>query len=316
MRKAQFPIFVVDHVENSSFRLSYKSSRGTALAALVEGVLPEVARCVHSQLIDMEREEIPRKEFDVSWSISTRPMQTESMYEMGRGRVEESSTQATTKDSFEVHPAAARWHFVLVSAMRSCFSKSVKIVPSDKNIVHSEKDIKKYLDRLKKSLMDIKKEGHEDAQTDMRVSQLLMRVVEAGRVSCEWTNEADLDRAASFWGTFNIGDTRHFHLSRSAKKASCFVSHAWSEPEDWIEKMGSRCSYAEMKAAELAIVAKDRAEESKAKTGEPCDWRTDVTFWVGTCVVVYVARRSVRTSSSLLCSLRGDDSPPITLLVS
>lgn len=48
MRQSSFPCFhVSDEDVDGSFKLSYASTRGTALLALVEGILPATAQSLH-----------------------------------------------------------------------------------------------------------------------------------------------------------------------------------------------------------------------------------------------------------------------------
>lgn len=281
MRKASFPTFQIDEMtfDGYKFRLSYKSTRGAALYALVEGVLPALAKSLYRRHVDMKRCKEARDGFDVSWEVESRPM-PESAHDVSRVANKNAS-------KMKPDPAVASWHFAVMSAFRCCVSlptmAEAKISPAEGSTVsHDASKINKELNELSRKIAEYSGEDVNFAH-----GNILMRSVRAADVSCEWTALQDLDRVGKFWATFNIGDPRYFCMSKPSKRAMCFVSHAWSAPDDWHKKMGAKCKYEEIKATELAIVAKDCAEAwstAKSKDGTSMDWR-DVTFWIDKCCI-------------------------------
>eukprot|EP00939_MAST-03C_sp_MAST-3C-sp1_P003966 g3966.t1 len=294
MRKASFPTFQIDRMtpDGNEFRLSYASVRGAALYALVEGVLPALAKSLYRKHVDMTRCEDVREGFIVSWEVRSRPL-PESVQESIR-QTESKKTSPSSKSARATektyHPAAASWHFAVMSAFRCCVSLPIPSGGGDAKVApvegaSSEYDAEKIgreLDELAKKLA-----AYTGKDTSLGHGNILMRSVRAGDVSCEWTALKDLDRVAAFWANFNIGDPRYFCMSKPSKRAMCFVSHAWSAPDDWHKKMGAKCHYGEVKATELAIVAKDCAEAwsaRKIKGDSTIDWK-DVTFWIDKCCI-------------------------------
>ena len=78
------------------------------------------------------------------------------------------------------------------------------------------------------------------------------------QVSSVWFDNERLARASAFWEQ-NHGRESDFRLSFKAHSATRFVSHSWVEPEDWVQRMGARCRYADVKATELELIARVRA---------------------------------------------------------
>lgn len=91
---------------------------------------------------------------------------------------------------------------------------------------------------------------------------------------------ATLNKASAFWGT-KVGRPCDYELSSPVETAHRFVTHSWSAPGNWKDVMGDRCSYADIKAMELYMVAKDIAEEELVADRS---WK-DVTFWVDKCCI-------------------------------
>ena len=116
--------------------------------------------------------------------------------------------------------------------------------------------------------------GHTDP------ASLLMHAVRAEHVAAEWDNIETMDKASAFWGT-KVGSAADYQLSRPSQTAQRFVTHSWSPPGNWKEVMGETCSYADIKAMELYMVAKDIAED---ELDEGSSWK-DVTFWVDKCCI-------------------------------
>eukprot|EP00618_Florenciella_parvula_P019438 CAMPEP_0119480030 /NCGR_PEP_ID=MMETSP1344-20130328/9026_1 /TAXON_ID=236787 /ORGANISM="Florenciella parvula, Strain CCMP2471" /LENGTH=210 /DNA_ID=CAMNT_0007514309 /DNA_START=270 /DNA_END=898 /DNA_ORIENTATION=- len=83
-REANFPLFEITEAEDAGDTtaskvtcLSYKSSRGTVLGPLVEGILPELAKVLHNQAVDMKKHEKPEEGYNVSWTLTTSALPVE-----------------------------------------------------------------------------------------------------------------------------------------------------------------------------------------------------------------------------------------------
>ena len=96
-------------------------------------------------------------------------------------------------------------------------------------------------DRLGKTLASLSLAA-EKALTRSDQATLLMRSVPAMYVAAEWSEEAELEQARSFWGT-STGNANDYLKSAPVHKATRFVSHSWAAPVNWQEIMGSGCSY-------------------------------------------------------------------------
>eukprot|EP00658_Telonema_sp_P-2_P052487 TRINITY_DN4070_c0_g1_i16.p1 TRINITY_DN4070_c0_g1~~TRINITY_DN4070_c0_g1_i16.p1 ORF type:complete len:929 (-),score=262.74 TRINITY_DN4070_c0_g1_i16:358-3144(-) len=79
-RETNFPLFGIrdktSQGEDESFTLSYSSVRGATLAPLVEGVLPEAAKLLHKQEVEMERVAVAEDGWHATWLVRTTPLKT------------------------------------------------------------------------------------------------------------------------------------------------------------------------------------------------------------------------------------------------
>ncbi|CAJ1407508.1 unnamed protein product [Effrenium voratum] len=102
---------------------------------------------------------------------------------------------------------------------------------------------------------------------------ILLRAVPAKCVAAAWC-DPHLESCIEFWET-SQGSSKHYEVSQDASFVDVFVSHSWSAPDDWSDKMGPDVDYAEVKATTLAVMAKDYAQSFRSLS----EW-TDATFWV------------------------------------
>ena len=127
---------------------------------------------------------------------------------------------------------------------------------------------------------------------DMRaaVAQALFRAAPAAMVSAEWTDFEALRKAREFWSLHSkLGvlyashSVDAFEGTRGKRSSNqvLFVSHCWAKPERWEEVMGPSSDYAETKAAEVCIAAKDMAY---ATWGDSTRWR-EINLWVDKCCI-------------------------------
>eukprot|EP00438_Fugacium_kawagutii_P019159 Skav219348 [mRNA] locus=scaffold76:379204:381509:- [translate_table: standard] len=103
--------------------------------------------------------------------------------------------------------------------------------------------------------------------------EILLRATPAGRLAATWT-DANIDECREFWSS-SIGTSSNYALSEDVTEIDVFVSHNWLPPSDWEQVMGG-VDYAEIKAATLAVMAKDFAQEHRSGHQE---W-DQITFWV------------------------------------
>eukprot|EP00929_Paragymnodinium_shiwhaense_P066124 TRINITY_DN33143_c0_g1_i1.p1 TRINITY_DN33143_c0_g1~~TRINITY_DN33143_c0_g1_i1.p1 ORF type:complete len:688 (+),score=139.60 TRINITY_DN33143_c0_g1_i1:75-2138(+) len=128
------------------------------------------------------------------------------------------------------------------------------------------------------------------AASRFKISRILFRSVPADKVGAEWTDEASIEVADSFWQEYSKLDKYYFWSSdvtepggskRINRDIVLFLSHAWECPENWNEAVGDGVSYATMKATELCGMAKDLAAH---RWNDYSRWR-DVHFWVDKCCI-------------------------------
>jgi len=271
------------------------------LPALMVGILKEVAVLLFNTRAEIL--ELNRGEKSVTWQIKQHPIElptkqapaskmsfsffqfhealtsccrmaplvSESCDEI---LVSEESTEYTTEecqDEDDAKPALR-----LPEALEACTPSCGGVIP----LIRA-----KYNLDLEVDLGDWVNE--EAFETRLHIAQLLMRVVPAGKVATPW--EDSTSSSASFWDQGNFGpymqwSQRYFSASGEAcvgDSPVIFLSHAWSAPEAWDSLMGQACSYSELKAAALCIVAKDLAAKH---LGSASAWE-DVTFWVDKCCI-------------------------------
>jgi hypothetical protein len=139
-RTANFPIFFVsDVVKNpehqfqrggkgsTAFTLSYCSARGDSVAALVEGILPELARQLHNQTACMVR--LTRKEsiaaskhisvhVDATWRVTVRE---------GDDKEGSAGDILSSAEQRKIYGAGKYWHSVLTSIITGGARKKMNI---------------------------------------------------------------------------------------------------------------------------------------------------------------------------------------------
>mmetsp|Transcript_28236 Transcript_28236/g.50959 ORF Transcript_28236/g.50959 Transcript_28236/m.50959 type:complete len:709 (-) Transcript_28236:310-2436(-) len=135
-----------------------------------------------------------------------------------------------------------------------------------------------------------------DLDHRLELAEALIRAVPASKVSCQWYELGGLAiTQTSFWDPqlrlsdfYSWSDCwRHEGEERSATSTSTsegpfhFVSHSWWPPQDWHQIMGERCFYADIKAAELCIAAKDLCAEYLHDASR---WE-EARFWIDKCCI-------------------------------
>jgi len=290
MRGSMFPSFHITDEEEGGFRLSYASVRGTALAALVEGVLPAAARLLHAQAVAMQLEAKPVLGFSATWKVRL-------------GSLSSATAPPAVADQRGAAVRGAVWHHALVSFFGCCARPATGGTGVEEVHAHvpsscgrapeasgalcslagprsdclsgpssdpapepeSSDALNSWLDELERK-----------AKGAARPADLLMRAVPTGRVCASWDDDS-LSQAEDFWRS-NVGGIRHFQLASPASRATRFISHSWFEPANWKEIMGLKCSYAAMKCTELQLAATEIGADSACNL-------EDITFWIDKCCI-------------------------------
>lgn len=281
-RTANFPIFELKVLSGSNGSansvLSYSSLRGELLAPLVEGVLPELAKCLHKQSVTMVRHDSPGEGFNTTWTLTTAPLPDE----------QNPTVEAATTDAETLEKGGA-WHSALCCTNSS---SSAVVVPADapaeeasatttKKTKAPEKtvDLEDMVTGLDEETVAMLDALHQRAQDSGDPATVLMRGVPAGKVCAEWSDAECLDATSNFWST-NRGKFTDYAKSRNVARATRFVTHSWSPPDDWAEYMGQNCSYGDVKTTELATVSRDLGENLGVD-----DWKEEITYWIDkTCI--------------------------------
>jgi len=105
------------------------------------------------------------------------------------------------------------------------------------------------------------------------MQDVLLRGTPARHVAAAWC-DSTLAACRDFWSS-STGDGRHYALSQDAQAVDVFVSHSWSPPDDWEDRMGQGVDYSEIKSTTLAVMAKDYAQEHRTLA----DWG-NTSFWI------------------------------------
>ena len=117
-RNSDFPIFSVDALveetegkSKTTFVLSYSSSRGSSIAALVEGILPALAGLLHNQTVEMKRlDSLKPVHVDAAWQVVTWDNDTTA-----NDTTYESVQQKPGQQDRQVYKLGRYWHSVLMS---------------------------------------------------------------------------------------------------------------------------------------------------------------------------------------------------------
>jgi hypothetical protein len=117
-RNSDFPIFSVDALveetegeSKTTFVLSYSSSRGSSIAALVEGILPALAGFLHNQTVEMKRlDSLKPVHVDAAWQVVTWDNGTTA-----NDTTYESVQQKPGQQDRNVYKLGRYWHSVLMS---------------------------------------------------------------------------------------------------------------------------------------------------------------------------------------------------------
>eukprot|EP00440_Ansanella_granifera_P025268 gb/GFBE01027443.1/.p1 GENE.gb/GFBE01027443.1/~~gb/GFBE01027443.1/.p1 ORF type:complete len:715 (+),score=114.20 gb/GFBE01027443.1/:1-2145(+) len=139
--------------------------------------------------------------------------------------------------------------------------------------------------------------GNQNSDRRLELAQKLYRGVPACKVACHWYELGGLATSQTdFWDPQNREENFYTwsecrreesandwpdDLSDSPDVPFRFVSHSWWPPQDWHAVMGEKCSYADIKAAELCIAAKDLCADSLHDASR---WE-EAHFWIDKCCI-------------------------------
>eukprot|EP00930_Biecheleria_cincta_P052335 TRINITY_DN3759_c0_g1_i2.p1 TRINITY_DN3759_c0_g1~~TRINITY_DN3759_c0_g1_i2.p1 ORF type:complete len:674 (+),score=92.77 TRINITY_DN3759_c0_g1_i2:329-2350(+) len=134
--------------------------------------------------------------------------------------------------------------------------------------------------------------SEQGTETRLDLAWELCRAVPAASVACQWYELGGLEAMQTkFWTPENKSGSYYAWSEGIANAGTSFddgssppfhfVSHSWLPPQDWHSVMGDKCSYADIKAAELCIVAKDLCAESLQDASR---WE-EAKFWIDKCCI-------------------------------
>jgi len=271
-RSAIFPVFTVESETESGdiFKLSYRTCR-IGLAPLLRGILTRVASELYDADLRIEvlkspdSEDAPRRmreseDTEVVWRMHVSGRSKELSKKVPQ------KLSAATFSFFDLHAAWA-------SCCRTDQIENPEIVVSSPCL-----------------LLEVL-EGDR-----LTAARHLFRGVAAEKVASPWLSTVSLHQVSNFWSAY-IKLDKYYDWSApmaagrrnsyAMESEVCrrvpmwFLSHAWSQPDDWIACMGKECSYSSVKATEICGVAKDLAA---IHLNNHDKWR-DVHFWVDKCCI-------------------------------
>lgn len=273
--EAKFPVHCrCSCQDKNSFILSYSSQRGTWFSIIIEGMLIELGRSLYNQNVEFDLLAEPHAGFNTTWKVTCKALVA--------------ATAVTTPITPQVAGGFFAWHQRLAYFF-TCSTPTVESTEMDAvmDVLATEDQrstdvlIMDYqtfkFDRVieeravfdgKKRLRDL--ESRTSASKDP--ATILMRATPASSVAAAWDDVEKLRIASEFWGT-NVGYECDYNKSMTSPCADRFVTHSWSQPNDWEQIMGHNCHYGALKAIELRTIAEDIGEELG------CGW-SDVTFWI------------------------------------
>lgn len=282
---AIFPTIAVSAASHSeeggseTFILSYETSR-EGLGTFLLGALTGIADAMFDSDLVVEDPGGPGQtdSVEVQWRLTVR--QRTRRADEARKQQPVATTKARPQHSERF--SFLDFHSALVSICR-CKSRCASQPDSD-----GRREVQKIRADT----------GAKDKQS---TAAALFRGVPANRVSSPWTDPATLAEATDFWAEnteldnlYALSVKRPPVARRARSTGVFFCSQCWGTPEHWVEAMGSRASYAQAKATELCLVAKDIAT---ASVDVPRRWE-DVLFWIDKCCIPQGTRSSSHGAST------------------
>lgn len=265
---ALFPHIEVNHEHDKNFlELHYLSTR-PRLKPIVVGIVAEVGLHLFGLDVSITERSRPRyaqkscaeraASWEISWTTSASSPSTKP------------TSMPTSQMSFsDIHAAMVDFGHLLFNIdlfSLSCCSSAdeshavATLDCSSMPSAPSEAELK---------FAEVK--GVQGASIE-KLEQVLLRATPATLLAAGWSDPG-MKGCKEFWAS-SVGTGLNFAMSYDADSVDLFVSHTWEQPENWDEMMGPDVDYGEMKAATLAVMAKDFAQVSSLQ-----DWH-QITFWV------------------------------------
>eukprot|EP00435_Cladocopium_sp_Y103_P071428 s182_g37.t1 len=264
---ALFPYIETNHEHGQdSLEMHYLSTR-PRMKQIVVGIVVELGLQLFGLDVSMTEQSSPRyaqrnaagSERAASWEISWRPTSQKSA-------IPRHPRPTAPKASFpDIHAAMVDFgkllsSFDVFSTFSCCVTEDDhEFTPLDCSASELTEAERKF-------------EAVRSAATS-RLEEVLLRATPAHLLAAGWS-DASMKSCIDFWSS-SVGTALNYAMSHDADAVDIFVSHAWLPPADWEEMMGPDVNYGEMKAATLAVMAKDFAQEH----GSFQDWH-QITFWV------------------------------------
>lgn len=249
-RKAALPMFSVTPVSAGCFDLAYQSSR-VGLAKVVEGVLPELGQRLFGERVTLAAS-TPAPGYSHAWRVTV----TKSLV---------AAVLPKRAGSF------SDLHEALVSLV---FGGSTSSTVEE--FVHDAASPKKALPRGDRDQLFRELDVVHAQVKHMKAPALkLMRGVSPAWVAADWSEPDMLQAIADFWAS-PVGRLEDYALSETPRTGTRFVSHVWTPPADWKERIGQQMTYAQAKTMELNLAVKDHASKNHM---DP----KDVRLWIDKC---------------------------------
>ena len=269
---ALFPYIETNYEHGQdSLEMHYLSTR-PRLKQLLVGIVIEVGLQLFGLDVSMTEQSSPRysqrnvagSERAASWEISWRPTSQNCA----------PPRPTTPKASFpDIHAAMVDFgkllsSFDVLSTFACCVAEDDhEFTPLDCSTQPAE------LTEAERKFEAVQAVRGADGAATSRLEEVLLRATPAHLLAAGWTDDS-MKSCIDFWSS-SVGTALNYAMSQDADAVDIFVSHTWLPPADWEEMMGPDVNYAEMKAATLAVMAKDFAQEH----GSFQDWH-QITFWV------------------------------------
>lgn len=259
---ALFPYIEVVHEDGeNSMELHYLSTR-SGMKKIVVGTLTELGRQMFDLEVSMVEQQSPRYfQRDLvnsghraaSWCVSWKPVEGVTS--------SSSSSSRQAKMSFpELHFAMMDLGKFLNSSFFDPFSCCRQQFQLRECISASPSEAERKFAEVQGLSLD-------------RQEEILLRATPASSLAAAWTDD-HMKTCKEFWSS-SVGTSSNYALSHDADWVDVFVSHSWQPPVDWEQMMGPDVDYAEIKAATLAVMAKDVATAQRSLQ----EWG-QITFWV------------------------------------
>mmetsp|Transcript_9143 Transcript_9143/g.19694 ORF Transcript_9143/g.19694 Transcript_9143/m.19694 type:complete len:648 (-) Transcript_9143:264-2207(-) len=301
-RTAIFPQFHVTRQECGGLEVVYTSSR--CFPALVEGVLYQLAKMVFK--VQIELRELERRPNKVLWYIKdlgpaepeldepkepkTEPMSMAMSFELLHSALTSAFHCGCDRAKCDTGNWAGEMDFGMVKET-AVQAQDIRAGTAGIDGMSACMKLAHQLDREYGILAGPRAALDKlSPERRLHVARGIFRGITADQVASSWPDvDAFTERSKAFWNAdqrlyeyFDWSLCRYTNHGVVARKAPLrFASHSWSVPERWAELMGDSCNYADVKATELCIIAKDLSLDF---FGDHEQWQR-VEFWIDKCCI-------------------------------